>query len=324
MKREPISDDYAARLIAAAKEGEIYTYGASGGEESQFTVMGGLNTIPRDQYVPKQVLFDLLYTLTEPVEYINGKDPAGYVFGSGPIGFNEDACYSHYLREFVRDNDDYVSIAHTQSAQLLTEPEFANIIRYQLLTAMKEEGIDADGNPASTYYNGLMGHKREDGTMELGLWDAVSLGFAENAHGHVVTLTPRADNERIFVRTELPALLKNEQVETINGLPKQDFVDAFDQYCADGLSEEDAYTKLNRTKIMGSSYEFMRGYSEGFAEALPPHLHHDFQKVTVDGYADWVSKAAPVLSPSVSIGHYDFLDNIGSNDQQDRRETHAL
>ena len=46
--------------------------------------------------------------------------------------------------------------------------------------------------------------------------------------------------------------------------------------------------------------------------------------MTVDGYADWVSKAAPVLSPSVSIGHYDFLDNIGSNDQQDRRETHAL
>ena len=209
MKREPISDDYAARLIAAAKEGEIYTYGASGGEESQFTVMGGLNTIPRDQYVPKQVLFDLLYTLTEPVEYINSKDPAGYVFGSGPIGFNEDACYSHYLREFVRDNDDYVSIAHTQSAQLLTEPEFANIIRYQLLTAMKEEGIDADGNPASTYYNGLMGHKREDGTMELGLWDAVSLGFAENAHGHVVTLTPRADNERIFVRTELPCSKMN-------------------------------------------------------------------------------------------------------------------
>lgn len=302
MTRTPISEDYKDRLLEAARDGDIYSYGATGGEEL-FTVMSALNNVPTDQYVPKDVLFELMHILTEPVDYVNGHDPSGYIFGSGPMKFNEEENtygYGKFVREILQDNEDYVQIAQTQSAQLLmNELEFNNAIRGHLFAALIEDGYHKPMSGA--FYDGLMGYRDKDGEMQLGLWDAVSLGFAENAHGHIVTVTPWADNERIFVRTELPALLKNERVETINGHPREEFVEAFNDYVADGLSEEDAYAKLNRTLVMGSSYEFIRNYSEGFAEELPPHLQHDFQKTTKDGYGEWAAKAQIEASPDRTL-----------------------
>jgi len=298
MSRTPISDDYKNRMLDAARDGDIYSYGVSGGEDL-FTVMSALNNVPADEYIPRETLFELIHTLTEPVDYVNGHDPAGYVFGSGPVKFDEaesSGGYGKFVRDILNDNEDYVQIAQTQSAQLLMrEPEFNNAIREHLYKAMQEDGYHKP--MSSAFYDGLMGYRNEDGEMELGLWDAVSLGFAENAHDHVVTVTPWADHERIFVRTELPALLKNERVETINGHPREEFVQEFDSYIAQGMAEEDAYAKLNRTLVMGSSYEFMRNYSEEFAEELPPHLNHDFRKMTEDGYGDWAAKAQVEASP---------------------------
>ena len=243
-----------------------------------------------------------MHTLTEPVNYVQGHEPSGYIFGSGPMKFNEEQSsygYGKFVREILSDNADYVQIAHTQSAQLLYEPEFHNIINEHLINTLIEDGYHKSINEA--FNDGLMGYRDKDGEMQLGLWDAVSLGFAENAHGYIVTITPWADNERIFVRTELPALLKNERVETINGHPREEFVEAFNDYVADGLSEEDAYAKLNQTLVMGSSYEFIRNYSEDFAEDIPPHLHHDFRKISDDDYGEWAAKAQIEASPDRTL-----------------------
>ena len=297
MNRTPVSEEFKDRLLQAARDGDIYSYGVTGGEEL-FTVISGLRNVPADQYIPKDVLFELMHTMTEPVDYVNGHEPSGYIFGSGPMTFDKEQSpygYGKYVREILSDNEDYVQIAHTQSAKLLYEAEFNNIISRHLINTLLEEGYHKTINEA--FNDGVMGYRDKNGEMQLGLWDAVSLGFAENAHGHVVTVTPWADNERIFVRTELPALLKNERVETINGHPREEFVQEFDSYIAQGMTEEDAYTKLNRTMVMGSSYEFIRNYSQDFAEELPPHLHHDFQKITKDGYGDWAAKAQVEASP---------------------------
>ncbi|MGN7437264.1 MAG: hypothetical protein ACTHOO_01375 [Alcanivorax sp.] len=299
MNRTPVNNEFKDRLLQAARDGDIYSYGVSGGKDLT-TVMSLLHSVPSDQYIPRDTLFDLMHTLTEPVDYVNGHDPAGYIFGSGPMKFNEGqstGSYGRFIRDIMNDNEDYVQITQTQSAQILSDQEFNNAIRGLLLTAMAEDGYNVGENPAQAYYDGLMGYRNENGDMQVGLWDAVSLGFAENAHGHVVTVTPWADNERIFVRTELPALLKNERVETINGHPREEFVQELEHYIDQGMIEEDAYTKLNRTMVMGSSYEFIRNYSQDFAEELPPHLHHDFQKTTKDGYGDWAAKAQVQASP---------------------------
>lgn len=301
MTRTPISEEFKDRLLEAARDGDIYSYGVTGGEDL-FTVMSGLRNLPADQYVPKDVLFELMHTLTEPVDYVNGHTPSGYIFGSGPMKFKEKENtygYGKFVREILQDNEDYVQIAHTQSAQLIFEPEFNNIIRRHVHTALIEDGYHKPMSGA--FEDGLMGYRDKDGEMQLGLWDAVSLGFAENAHGHIVTVTPWADHERIFVRTELPALLKNERVETINGHPRAEFVEAFEGYVADGLSEEDAYAKLNRTLVMGSSYEFIKNYSESFAEDIPPHLEHDFRKITDDGYSAWAAKAEIEANPNRTL-----------------------
>ncbi len=315
MKREPISNEHAERLINAAKDGDVFSYGFTDGDEELFTVMSGLNAVPPDQYVPKDVLFDLMYALTEPVEYVNGHDPAGYVFGSGPMRYRDDNTrdensYLDFTKPILRDNERYVCITQTQSAQHLSNAEFNNAIRHHLLTAMQQEGHSVDGNPTS-YYDGLMGFRRDDGEIELGLWDAVSKAFADNAHGHIVTVTPWADDDRIFVRTELPALLKNERVDTINGHPRQDFVDAFEECRADGLSDTQAYEKINRTMVRGSSYELVRGYSPDFAAALPLCLSHKFLAPVVPGYDEWANSATPTVnSDNPPSENYDATNDI--------------
>ena len=302
--RQPISDSHAEMMIEAARKGDIYDndYTQSAGLP---TVMGGLR-ITRDQYIPKQVLYDLMHALTEPVEEVNGHEPSGYIFGSGPINvFDKKCCYNKkHLPKLLSDNPDFVSIGHTQSAKLLSNRSFSNLIRLRLLEAVQTEGTSRH-EPADDdkdIDDALMGYTRDDGTVEKGIWDAVSLAFAENAHGHIITLTPWAKNDRIFVQTELPALLANERVETINGHPREFFVEEFEQYRAEGLSDQDAYAKLNRNSIMGSSQEFISNYSDDFAAGLAPHLNHEFRLMAVPGYAEWADSAEPLASNATGTG----------------------
>ena len=56
-----------------------------------------------------------------------------------------------------------------------------------------------------------------------GAWDNVSRRFAELAVGQVRVIAPQADAQRIFAQTELPALLANSNVTTIEGLSRAEW-----------------------------------------------------------------------------------------------------
>jgi hypothetical protein len=53
-----------------------------------------------------------------------------------------------------------------------------------------------------------------------GAWDIVSARFVEKTVGPVVTITGGADLQRVFGQTELPRLLKNRKITTIDGIPR--------------------------------------------------------------------------------------------------------
>ncbi|MEB3169294.1 MAG: hypothetical protein VKK97_11275, partial [Synechococcaceae cyanobacterium] len=64
-----------------------------------------------------------------------------------------------------------------------------------------------------SYENGIL--------IEPGLWDDASARFVRYAKGDVLTLTGDAKIDRIFARTELPILLENTNVKTIDGIPRE-------------------------------------------------------------------------------------------------------
>ena len=63
------------------------------------------------------------------------------------------------------------------------------------------------------------------------------------------------------MHTELPALLENPKVETINALPKQAFVDEFERLKSAGGSADQAYQQLSDTLVKSSSISFMKQFA---------------------------------------------------------------
>ena len=67
-----------------------------------------------------------------------------------------------------------------------------------------------------------------NGFNDRGFFDTASKAFAENATGPIVAITPEANVNRVFGRSELEALLRNTDVTTINGIPRESLKDYLD------------------------------------------------------------------------------------------------
>lgn len=59
------------------------------------------------------------------------------------------------------------------------------------------------------------------------IWKVSSKRFIEQARGGVMAFVKDADPRSVFYSMELPELLKNEKVTTINGVDKFEFYDGF-------------------------------------------------------------------------------------------------
>ncbi len=65
----------------------------------------------------------------------------------------------------------------------------------------------------------------EDEIMKI--WAIASERFIENASGNVVAFVENADSRSTFCRIELPNILKNEKITSINGIDKFVFAENF-------------------------------------------------------------------------------------------------
>ena len=235
-----------------------------------------LGAVTENQYIPSQDLVDALQSLPHDVAYPDGSLPNGYIFGSAKIHAENDVPYQKYTQQLVETQDRFVTIGDTRGSQLIERTQFEGLLEDALI----EEGSTLDANKV---LHGYM----EDGVRQPGLWDDISRGFAENARGDVVTVTPHADANRVFVQTELPALLDNADVERINGLPRQVYVDRLAEIAQglpDGAPMADAYTQLNRNFVQHTSEAYMARFSPlGFARDMDaPHLDRDFIRAHED------------------------------------------
>lgn len=218
------------------------------------------------EYVPLDDLTASLHSMSCEAALPGRQTPSGYVFGSGLVNPVQKLDYRSFTSQFVRGGHGLVSISNTQASQMIERTSFVDRVR---------DALWAEGSPF-TEYEMLHGHFDEAGLRQPGFWDDLSRGYAQNAHGMVVTVTPNSRAHRVFVQTELPELIANEDVETINGLSRGLFADYYDALRAAGVSETQAFAFVDRDVVQGSSVAFIRGYSKEFQRDLGATLRHDF------------------------------------------------
>ena len=63
----------------------------------------------------------------------------------------------------------------------------------------------------------------EDKLKAAEIWKIASKRFIENARGNVTAFVKNADPRSVFRSKELPEIMKNQNISSINGMPKERF-----------------------------------------------------------------------------------------------------
>ncbi len=218
------------------------------------------------EYIPLKELKACLHSMSCEA-FLSGKQqPSGFIFGSGLMNPFDPKEYKHFTGQLARGGHGLVTIGSTQASQLVERTAFVQ----RLQEAIKFSNSTLSVNQV------LQGYADGEGGRVPGLWDDISRGYAQNAHGSVFTVTPNSKPTRVFVQTELPVLIANEDVETINGISTALFADYYEALRAAGVPESQAFAYVDRDVVQGSSVAFIRGYSREFERDLGITLRRDF------------------------------------------------
>ncbi len=159
----------------------------------------------------------------EPQSSISGKQWAA---DARPIPYSGDVgdMPAWKLAKAFSENGDgkIFYISDTPGGELLNSSEFANAL--QVTTG----GADEDLGLARMKQL-MAGMETAQGRSAYGVADIEAINdqisrrmMFETAHGDMRTITPAAAVDKVFVQTELPALLQNQDVTAINGIPKEE------------------------------------------------------------------------------------------------------
>ncbi|HSD40081.1 MAG TPA: putative Ig domain-containing protein [Rhodocyclaceae bacterium] len=147
----------------------------------------------------------------------------------------------------------FIQIGQTPAAELLNS------------LAFKDALTKAVGTSDSAIIGGLFdGVINADGTRTPGMWDIASKSLADAAVGDVRTITPFADAGKVFAKTELPALLANSKVTSINGISRSVLIAIRDAALSAGASLDtanNAVFKLTRVSsiVAGATLDVVNG-----------------------------------------------------------------
>ena len=114
------------------------------------------------------------------------------------ISFQNNSLNRDKAFDFITKNPDKMLIEHTECGSKLVEMGFESVI-----------SLD-----------------HEDVMM---IWAEASRRFIASAKGNITAFVDNAHPQSTFRSVELPNILKNENIKTINGLDKYKFADRFKQ-----------------------------------------------------------------------------------------------
>lgn len=124
------------------------------------------------------------------------------------------------IAQSILDNGDDVRIIDNTEAA-----KFLDVNRNTaLLDALERIFGDNPFTHGSKSNRFLYGGLDEQNRVVKGAWDVVSARFVDATEGAVVTITGGADQNRVFGRTEIPHILDNQKITTVDGIPQQQLV----------------------------------------------------------------------------------------------------
>ncbi len=135
---------------------------------------------------------------------------------SGQIGSEESM---NIVRNIISTDPSAASIADTEVGILLDLEGFQTELTGIILSDPSFEGTIDDALYGS----------RDNGVRQAdGLWDIASANLADNASGNIQVIAPFTQADSVFAQTELPRLLENPDVTSINGVSKDDFINGIE------------------------------------------------------------------------------------------------
>lgn len=165
-----------------------------------------------DDYATPQALMSLVARVS--VAHADGLRTDRTVLYSGDIDEGPPSLGSWKLATGMQAQDPGVLIIDvTERGRFLTSEVFQDA----MLRAFEHEGFEtyADITKARESAANKFLFNAEEGA-----WAQASRSFAQSLEGDVVALTSQANPERTFGLVELPALLANPKVKSVNGIAK--------------------------------------------------------------------------------------------------------
>ena len=176
-----------------------------------------------------------LRDLASRVDVSDAVDDRVSILYTGPVdGDSANAIAT----DLANQHDGYIGIIDDTNAKLLFDDP---IFTLALQQAVDTHNID---NPDNTTTLGNELFKTDNG-----MWSIASENLASKASGDVVViLSPDADDARVFGKNELPKLLANPDVDSINGIPKGDLKLIFDSL---GGTDDARLAVMEAVKLSG-------------------------------------------------------------------------
>jgi hypothetical protein len=115
-------------------------------------------------------------------------------------------------------NGELASVVGTDVEKLLTCDEFKIILSNSV---NKHNQLNTSKKPLTI--KKVMDGDKQEGIDRIpdSMWDIASVNLAKEASGHIKNVSFFASSDSIFVKSELPNLLKNPNVESIDGISRK-------------------------------------------------------------------------------------------------------
>lgn len=152
-------------------------------------------------------------------------------------GWNGDVPMWQIAEGAANSGQGYYFISQTEAGSLLNNDILKNKIN-KICDYDKDLYDKIFGNPVNGNRNAYV----VDG--ELSINDRVSKRLAQNASGNVTIWAPDCPTNKVLSDTELRSVLTNDNITSINGIPKETFIDTYKKIS--GGSFESNPSKLNQ------------------------------------------------------------------------------
>ncbi|WP_171496075.1 calcium-binding protein [Acinetobacter oleivorans] len=141
---------------------------------------------------------------------------------SGSAFLDQDVSTGLYQESIsVNSYGEIGRISQTDVSRLAENIAFLDALENTLnsMGVIDSDQFNKEGTAAYEFWNGSGGIDPSTGEYVPSIWNTISEVYARDTKGDVLALVPFADDNRIWAQTELPTLLDNPNVTSINGIP---------------------------------------------------------------------------------------------------------